>query len=121
MKNIHFIIIILLAVFLTPSDAFACGKSNSEMKCCNKEISSNTNKKACCQKKTSKEKQAGCNGKCGQALCSVSAGYSAIASLVSFDIIHDNFNFSSTKHLFYQSESITSDGYSSIWLIPKIS
>lgn len=122
MKKVHILLILLLAVFLVPSGVFACGKSHSEMKCCKKEITSKTDKKECCKNKTSKDKkQTGCKGKCGQTLCSTSSVYSAISSPVSFEIQNDNFNFASKKQIFYSLETITSNGYSSIWLIPKIS
>ncbi len=123
MKNNHIILIVLLAIFLIPSGAFACGKSHSEMKCCSKEITSKTVMKDCCKKTahSKNKKQEGCNGKCGQTLCSTSSVNSAITASVLFEIEYDNFNFSSKKQKFPQSETVTSDGYSSIWLIPKIS
>lgn len=122
MKNFHFLLIVLLAFFLTPGIALACGNGQSEMKCCSKEMTAKTTKKDCCQKKShsENEKQTGCKGKCGQALCSASAANSAVVSAASFEMEQNNFNFSSKKQRFYPSVSFTSDGYSSIWLIPKI-
>ncbi len=78
--------------------------------------------KDCCQKnaRSKNKKETGCNGKCGQTLCRTSSVNTAFTSTVAFEIQCDNFNFSSKKQKFYSSETLTADGYSSIWLIPKI-
>jgi hypothetical protein len=122
MKKIHILLIVLLGLFLMPSEAFACGKT-SEKKSCTKEMASKTEKKDCCSNEThSKDKnKKGCNGKCGHSMC-------GSISIVNIGIFHSLdaysqssvFNFSSEKHRFNHPISFTSEGYSSIWLIPKI-
>lgn len=116
------LLIVLLAVFLMPSGAFACG-SHSEKNSCSKEMSSKTGMKDCCSKDShsKSKKQKGCNGKCGHTLCSVSSVNIGIVSSIPVEIKDNIFNFSTKKQKFYQSVSFTSAGYSNIWLIPKIS
>ncbi|UQD55160.1 hypothetical protein [Flavobacterium sp. K5-23] len=122
MKKIHILLIVLLGLFLMPSEAFACGKI-SEKKSCTKEMASKTEKKDCCSNEThSKDKnQKGCNGKCGHSLCG-SISIVNIGIFHSLDSVSQNglFNFSLEKHRFNHPVSFTSEGYSSIWLIPKI-
>jgi hypothetical protein len=123
MKKIYFVLILLLGVFLVPSEAFACGKI-SEKKSCNKEMSSKTEKKECCSNDShaKNKNQKGCNGKCGHALCgSISIVNIGIFHSLDSDSQNGVFNFSSEKHRFNHPVSFTLEGYSSIWLIPKIS
>jgi hypothetical protein len=123
MKKNHILLIALLGFFLMPSEAFACGKT-SEKKSCTKEMSSKTEKKDCCSNDSHSQNknQKGCNGKCGHALCS-SISIVNIGIFLSMDIETQNnvFNFSTEKHKFNHPVTFTSEGYSSIWLIPKIS
>lgn len=123
MKKNHFIIFLLLAFFVMPSVAFACGNSKSEMTCCSKSSSSKREMKDCCEKAahSKSKKQSGCNGKCGHNMCSNTSVNIAINTAVTFEIQNNNFNFSIEKQNFHSSEALPSDGYSSIWLIPKIS
>jgi hypothetical protein len=104
-----------------PDTAFACGNTNTRS--CTMEMSSKINKKDCCGKDSSSKnkKHKSCNGKCGHALCSSSSVNIAIASSVQSENQNANFNFSTEKQKFNQSVSFTSAGYSSLWLIPKIS
>ncbi|NRT13956.1 hypothetical protein HNP99_000281 [Flavobacterium sp. 28A] len=120
MKKFHILLIVLFGFFMMPNTTFACG--NSDRGSCTMEMSSKTKKKECCSKdshsKSSKHK--GCNGKCGQALCSSSSVNTAIPSAFQFEMQNSNFKFSTEKQKFYQTVSFTSAGYSSLWLIPKI-
>lgn len=122
MKKNHFIIIFLLGIFLTPGLAMACENNHSKMKCCNKEMPLKNGKIDCCNNNShSKSKNSNaCNGKCGSALCNTSIN-NLITFYGSFEMKCHNFNFTSEKQKFYPSETDTSAGYSSIWLIPKIS
>ncbi|MCG9791471.1 hypothetical protein [Flavobacterium algicola] len=122
MKKIHFILILLIGAFMMPTSVFACG-NNSKQKSCTKEMSSHKGMKNCCKKKTgSNDKEhSGCSGKCGNALCSVSTLNLGIVSAFTIETNSDVFNFSTKRQKFYHSVSFTSEGYSSIWLIPKIS
>ncbi|MGA9637580.1 hypothetical protein [Flavobacterium sp.] len=121
MKKIHIYIIVLLGVFLMPSTAMACGNSNSSKKGCSMEMTSKSKKSCCGTKSCSKnEKQNSCNGKCGHAECTTSSFSLSFLLNTTFENPINVFDFSSEKQKFYASDSITSDGYSSIWLIPKI-
>lgn len=122
MKKIHMLLIVLLGVFLMPISALACG-SHSEKKSCDKEMAAKTAMKDCCAKDShSKTKNHnGCNGKCGHAMCSVPSLNIGIVSSIPLEIEDDLFNFSTQKDAFNQAISFTSAGYSTIWLIPKIS
>lgn len=121
MKKHHILLIVLFGFFMMPNTTFACGNSDSGS--CTMEMSSKSNKKDCCSKDShsKKSQHKGCNGKCGHALCSTSSVNIAVSSYSQFEIHSANFNFLSEKQKFYQSVSFTSAGYSSIWLIPKIS
>ena len=122
MKNYHFIIIVLLGFFLMPSNTYACGKESKDHTCKMEVTANGTKKMSCCDgKKSSNEK--GCNGKCGDSKC----GCSSACSSVSFNLISNNvsinniFDFSTSLRIkfSYVTPSI-SNGFSSIWLIPKI-
>ena len=121
MKKFHFIVIVLFGFLMMPNPTFACGNSSSGS--CSMEMSSKTKSKDCCEKdshsKSNKHKQ--CNGKCGKALCSTPSVNTAIPSHAQFEIKSESISFLSERQKFYQSVSFTSAGYSSIWLIPKIS
>lgn len=126
MRRYHFIFLVLLGIFLMPNDAIACG-SGSEKHSCKKEASSNkTEKKSCCSKddnsKSNDDK--GCGGKCGHSECGCSSTCPTTPVNLFTDITFQNstFNFSSIEKVkfSYSSPSI-SDGFYSIWLIPKIS
>ena len=121
MKKFHILLIVLFGFVMMPNTTFACGNSGSRS--CTMEMSSKTKKKDCCGKDSHSKsnKHDGCTGKCGKALCSTPSVNTAIASSIQFEINNANFNFSTEKQKFHQSVSFTSAGYSSIWLIPKIS
>ena len=125
MKKIHFILLVLLGLFLMPSIAIACG-NGSKKSCCKKEISSiNKEKKSCCGSDRSKEKaHTGCEGKCGHSECGCSS--TCPTSLISFlsenNLKSNIFSYSSIEKVkfVYATPSISA-GFYSIWLIPKIS
>lgn len=118
MKN-HLIVLFLTFGFLFISNtSFAC-EMKSEKACCKKESSSKKYNKDCCNKQ-SKEKQKSCGGKCGHSNCTItSPNFSSILNNeVKFTI--NNFTFSTEKQKFYHTATTTSNGFFSIWLIPKI-
>lgn len=121
MNKIYIILIVLLGFFLMPSATYACGSSSANDSC-KMEMSSKTKTKDCCSKKTkSKEsKDKGCSGKCGQSICSVSSVNIGIATTIHYEIPNAIFSFSEQKQNFSHSVSFPSDGYVSLWLIPKI-
>lgn len=121
-KQLHIVIIMLtLGLFLMPTLSYACG-SNTEKSCCTKEKTYKAEKKDCCSGSNSKDKDNSCGGKCGHPNCtnSTSINFSLISTFeIDFTIF--NFNFSSEKQKFYNSKTFISSGFSSVWLIPKIS
>jgi hypothetical protein len=121
-KRLHILIIILsLGFFLAPTLSYAC-KTKTEKSCCKKETPSKTAKKDCCNSKKTKDKNNSCEGKCGHSNCTSSTTINL--SLISTFEIHFNnthFDFSSEKQKFYNSKTFISSGFSSVWLIPKIS
>ena len=122
MKKIHIIIVVLLGIFLMPSQAIACG-STKTLSSCGMEMTSNTKKKDCCSKEShsKSKKEKGCTGKCGMGICSTNSSINtAINSEYSIELQEAVFNFSTEKINIDHTVSFLSDGYSSIWLIPKI-
>lgn len=121
MNKIYSIVLVLLGFFMMPSSTYACG-SGSGSHSCKMEMSAQTKKKDCCNKESnSKEtKDKGCSGKCGQAMCSVSVVSVGIISAFQYDGLVAVGQFVAKKQNFSHSISFLSDGYSSIWLIPKI-
>lgn len=112
-------------MFFMPSTAVACGNSNSKHSC-EKEVSSTkTEKKCCCGDDSSKSKdEKGCDGNCGHSKCGCSS--TCPASSISFILeIIFKINFirysSIEKVKFSYTTPSISDGFHSIWLIPKIS
>lgn len=102
-----------------PNSTFACG-SGSDNHSCKMEMPSKNKMKDCCNKNSKETKDKGCSGKCGQSMCSVSSLNIAITSMFQYEGLNPLFNFLDKKQNFSQSVSFLSDGYSSIWLIPKI-
>lgn len=121
MNKIYIILIVLLGFFLMPGATYACG-SGSGGHSCKMEMSSKTKTKDCCSKSTkSKEsKDKDCSGKCGQSMCGVSSVNIGIAAAIYYEIPNAIFSFSEKKQNFSHSVSVPSDGYVSLWLIPKI-
>lgn len=106
-----------------PDNAIACGK---EKRACKKEASSSRKvSKSCCDNDDSKNKDnKGCGGNCGHSKCGCTS--TCPPSSVSF-LSEINFKVSIVSYpsigkvkFLYATPSI-SDGFYSIWLIPKIS
>jgi hypothetical protein len=124
MKKYHIILVVILSIFFMPNTAMACGGNSKHT--CEKEVSSTkTEKKSCCSNDGSEGKDdKGCKGDCGYSKCGCSS--TCPSSSISFlpEIIFKiNFiRYSSIEKVkfSYTTPSI-SDGFHSIWLIPKIS
>jgi hypothetical protein len=118
MKKSYIIIILFLGIFFIPNNSFACG---SEKHSCEKEvITTKAKEKSCCDSNKGSDDK-GCNGKCGHSNCTKTA--SVVFSLFVYNEIeftNNNFDFATNKSKFYHSKNLLSDGFSSIWLIPKI-
>lgn len=121
-KRAHIIIIILtLGIYIVPTLSYACG-TKTEKSCCKKETSSKTEKKDCCKNKQSKEQDNGCGGKCGHSNCTNTTTVSL--NFISFNEIefeNNNFDFLTQNQNFNNPKTHISSGFSSLWLIPKIS
>lgn len=108
-----------------PDSAIACGKG-SEKNCCKNEISSTEpEKKICCNSDNSKAKNhEGCKGNCDQSGCGCSSTCPphSVSFLSEINFKNNMFSYSSIEKVkfLYATPSI-SDGFHSIWLIPKIS
>lgn len=122
MKKIHFIVIVLLGLFLMPSEAVACG-NNKNVSSCGMEMTSKTKKKQCCSKKSNSKskKEKSCTGKCGMSICNANSSISiAIYSDSTFEILQTAFDFNTKKQIIDHTSFSPSAGYGAIWLIPKI-
>ena len=115
---------ILLGFLFMPSSIMACGK-NSEQYDCNKDISSHkTDKKSCCNKNNSSDKDnKGCQGADDHSDCGCASTCSNTSLNLFFEVIFQNItiNYSIIEKVKFpfSSPSIL-DGFYSIWIIPKI-
>lgn len=125
MKKYHIILFLLLGLFLVPGSVMACDMDNSKS-ICEKEITtSNTYKKCCCGNDNSNESEnKGCEGNCMDSKC----GCTSSCTSVSLSFLADsNFTFQEVYFSIFKKVSFSyttpsiSDGFHSIWLIPKIS
>lgn len=121
-KRLHILIIILtLGFFLSPTLSYACG-AKTEKFCCKKVKTFKTEKKDCCNGRNSKDKDNSCGGKCGHSNCTSSTSINfSLISTFEIDFNSANLDFSSEKQKFYNTKTYVSSGFSSVWLIPKIS
>lgn len=125
-KKVHILFLVFtLGFFLTSGAGYACGKSSEKTSCEKKMIPTKTNsdscEKDCCKKDSSPKKdQHGCNGKCDHSGCTTSGLQFSLISENEFDFNTNTFNFSVEKPLSYYTETPISDGFTSIWLPPKI-
>ena len=119
------ILVVLLGIFLMPDNAIACG-SGKEKHACKKEASSaKKEKKSCCESngKSSNDNK-GCEGNCGHSKCGCTSTCppSSVSFLSEINFKVNMFNYSSIgKVKFSYATPSVSDGFYSIWLIPKIS
>jgi len=117
MKKSYIIIILFLGIFFIPNGTFACG---NEKDSCEKEVITTKEKEKSCCDNNNDDKE--CNGSCGHSNCTTvsSVGFSLFI-YNEIEFTNNNFDFSTSKSKFYHSENLLSDGFPSIWLIPKIS
>jgi hypothetical protein len=117
-------VFLILGFIFAPSNSYACGSKEvkTENKCCKEQNSNKKTAKSCCNSSSTDDENNSCKGKCGNSNCTTTAsiGFSLFV-YNEIDFINNNFNFSTNKSKFHHSESVLSDGYTSIWLIPKIS
>ena len=124
-KKFHILLLIVtIGFFLMPTLSYSC-EMKSKKACCNKEISSTIDKMDCCKnsnhsKSKDKDHDGGCNGKCGHSNCTTSSFHFSVA-FFEIQFKNNNFDFSKKEHNYFNSETNLSSGFSTIWLIPKIS
>ncbi|MTH17214.1 hypothetical protein GKZ88_16690 [Flavobacterium sp. LC2016-01] len=102
--------------------SYACGKSSEKSSCEKKAASSEKDSHAClkdCCKKDSHSKK-GCSGKCDHAGCTISGLQLSLVIQNEMELNNNTFNLTFKKPIGYYKNSTISDGFTSIWLIPKI-
>ncbi|TDP00747.1 hypothetical protein EV145_105126 [Flavobacterium sp. 245] len=105
--------------------SYACGKSSEKISC-EKKTSSSKNDAAsclkdCCKKDShSKKDQHGCSGKCDHSGCTTSGLQLSLLSQNEIEFRNNTFNLTFKEPIGYYKNSTLSDGFTSIWLIPKI-
>ncbi len=122
-NNFHILLLIItFGFFLLPSLASAC-EMKAGKSCCSKEMSSSNEKMDCCKKANhSKGKQdEGCGGKSKHSSCSCSIFHINVILPLENEAKVLCFIFLDKKDKFIENETSISCGFSSIWLIPKIS
>ncbi|WP_166921841.1 hypothetical protein [Flavobacterium poyangense] len=125
-KKVYILFFILtVGFFLMPSSGYAC-ESKTEKSDSKKEITSTEKENSqctedCCKKEDhSKKDKHDCDGKCSHSNCTTSSLSFSIPSSNDFDFQNNVFNFSTEKTISYYNEANISDGFTSIWLPPKI-
>ncbi|QSB28106.1 hypothetical protein [Flavobacterium sp. CLA17] len=122
-----FILFLMLTIgfFLIPVSGFAC-ENHTGKNAPKREISANEKEKDCCKKDccskaaSPKKEKHDCDGKCSHTNCTTSSLQFSIPALNDFNLENSLFNFSIEKPVSYYNEASISDGFTSIWLRPKI-
>lgn len=112
-------LIITLGFLLISNGNFACGMKSGRS-CCKTETSAKKEIKECCKKKQDNEKSKPCGGKCGHSNCTTSGPSFSFILNNEVKFISNTFDFSTEKQEFYHSQTNTSNGFFTLWLIPKI-
>ena len=115
-----FTLLLTLGFLLFSNGSFACG-TKSGKSCCKTETSSKKEMKDCCKKKKDNEKSKPCGGKCGHSNCTTTASSFSFILNNEVKFTSNTFVSSTEKQKFYHNETTTSNGFFSLWLIPKIS
>lgn len=115
-----FILLLFIGVFFTPVNIFACGKDGVNHTC---KTTHSTNKSkaecSCCNKKNNSHNNCCGHSKCG---CSATCHTSIALSVFLQSSQNNNYDFSFIEKVKFPSyDSSVSEGFYSIWLIPKIS
>jgi len=108
-----------------PKTAMACGNktaSTQQTECSKEKMEpQESKKKECCGAQSkSKENKKTCNGKCGHSGCSTTSAPTMAFMIFEAIIPMNCFDFSIEKQKIYTTTGILSEGYSSLWCIPKI-
>lgn len=114
--------ILFIGFLLMPNNIFAC-ENGSNKHSCKKESTSKTQKGDCCDNDNhSKSKNHnGCDGKFSHAKCGCTAATNGFTTTIELNFKNNDFDFSTEKQKFSNTETFISSGFYSLWLIPKIS
>ena len=124
MKRFQLLLLLIFSIFLLPEIAVACGSTAENT--AGKEISHSMKEqsKSCCNHESNSENHDnGCSSKCEQSCCgcAVTSPGSAfnLVSDATFKTADTHFFTSKETNFSYISKAV-SNGFLSIWLIPKI-
>jgi len=120
MKKTHLILLIIFGIFLIPNNTLACGSKKHSS---GKEIVAPMAKdKSCCNSDENSDSN-GCESSCGHSNCGCISTCTTSSSSILIQFKNNNvFNFLPLKKVnFHYTILSLLKGYSSIWLIPKIS
>ena len=122
MKKIYIMLIAIFGFSMIPSVAAACSVT-MEKSCCKKEKSNSLDERECCKKSEahSSNKNADCNGKCGEKSCLPSTFHFSVLTAVYQENDYKLFNSSAQKQKFSSIKADLSSGFYSIWTPPNIS
>lgn len=123
-KKLHIVLLtITLGFLLMPAFSYACETESGKL-CCDKEMSaSKMDKMDCCKKHTpSKGKEdESRGGKTKHSSCSCTVFQISIIIPFEIETKVNSLVFFEEKDKFNEKETNISSGFSSVWLIPKIS
>ena len=123
-KKIHIItLFFVLGLFLIPSTGYSCGTKSvkTEKSCCSEKTSNKKESKSCCNSASTDDEDNSCKEKCGHSNCTTVSSVSfSLFVYNEIEFTNNNFDSSPNKSKFHHSENLLSDGFTSIWLIPKI-
>lgn len=118
-------LLLTLGFFLMSNSGYACERSVEKIACekktNSKEKTVDSCQEDCCKKnQDSKKDSHGCNRKCDHSGCTTSGLQYSLVAVNEFEFNNNLFNFSFEKTTPYYKNSSISDGFTSIWLPPKI-
>ncbi len=131
MKHLFPLCIVLISFLLVPDTAMACVKMKSKKTCCSIEsVKERTASSTCCAAKEVSSDSCcgsdskGCDDSCdnGSCSCFATCSVTAVSFISTFDDDYHPLVFPGYKKIkFLYTTPSLSEGFSSIWLIPKIS
>lgn len=121
MRKFYFLALLLLGLFLMPSDAFACG-SKIENQRSTTEMPSNKCKKDCCDANSHRKnkKQHSCNGNCKNSKCICTTSCGIFLAFIETALKTNSYDFYNKNQKFNNPGTFISSGFFSLWLKPKI-
>ncbi|WP_188362764.1 hypothetical protein [Flavobacterium orientale] len=130
MKHLFTFCIVLISFLLVPDTAMACVKMKAKKSCCIESIKETTETSTCCSTKEASSDSCcasdskGCDNSCnnGTCTCFATCSVTPVSFITTFDYDYNPVVFPGYKKVkFLYTTPSLSEGFSSIWLIPKIS